>query len=396
MPSSDGGGDASKWDPPKGVVNENGTFMLYTTDILVLMKYIWSGCLLATTRDEYALRMSFDWADVNSDVSNEINKMLSTYTEVKSHTTGFREQTYKEMVGLADKIYDFATTAGGESDDSYYVTMMKYLKEYYEELNGQKRKDKLDELKEAIVYFIKAQTAVIDTLLQLSTKVKKELSDFEATTRDDQQNLMGHRQALGKLLDGDKGEIKKLQNEIYNKTQELKEDQKEYDKDCTIRNTAPSYMWVFPWGTIAGATVIGVYTDKINKLREKMNEIKDLINNDNAKLQADIRLSADIKRMEMDLSKLISLINPAIKTIEKLEGCWEKVSGDLGGLEKLVSSQDVDNIPPWLVEKPMQKKIMHKWNDLAKYGEDNESAPFPMWQTSDFFEQWIGIARLRT
>ncbi|EEP78884.1 predicted protein [Uncinocarpus reesii 1704] len=344
-----------KWDPPTGVVDDNGTFLLQTVDMLRLMKFIWSGCLLPTTRAQYALRLSFDWSDINSDVSNEIDKMLSTYKEVYNHTSNFRDHTYSNMVDLADSVYNIATTAGGKKDDSYYKAMMKYVKEYYEELNGQKRPDKLKELKDGILYLIKAMTTMIDGLLTSSKQVKQDLIDFEKTSKIDETNLIAHNTALGKLLEGDNGEIKKLQREILDKREELKTDQSEYDRGN------------FPIGTIAGATVIGVYTDKINKLRKQMNDIQDLIDSDEAKVQADKRLAADIGGMQKDITGLISMINPAMKTIEKLEGCWQKISGDLSGLETLISQQDTDNIAPWLAEKPMQKKVLHKWNALAKY-----------------------------
>lgn len=56
-----------------------------------------------------------------------------------------------------------------------------------------------------------------------------------------------------------------------------------------------------------------------------------------------------------------------METIEKLEGAWETIYGDLQGIHELVENQ-TGNIPALLLEEKKLKKIVNQWNELAGFG----------------------------
>jgi len=64
-----------------GQTKEKEVFTLSHPDILSLMRYVWGGCYLPATRDEYIRRMDIDQEAVGT-VSNEIDLMTAAYKDV--------------------------------------------------------------------------------------------------------------------------------------------------------------------------------------------------------------------------------------------------------------------------------------------------------------------------
>jgi hypothetical protein len=63
---------------------------------------------------------------------------------------------------------------------------------------------------------------------------------------------------------------------------------------------------------------------------------------------------------------LINLIDPAIKTLQKLETVWQTVKDDLDGLNEKAST--TGEIPGITMEKIKVKSMIKSWNTLATDG----------------------------
>jgi hypothetical protein len=72
------------------------------------------------------------------------------------------------------------------------------------------------------------------------------------------------------------------------------------------------------------------------------------------------------------VDNLVDLFGPAIATLEKLQGAWEKMGSDLQALNTLFSEQGV-TIPPMLLEQLQLNQIVEQWNTLKNYGMFNPS-----------------------
>ncbi|KAL1999676.1 hypothetical protein VTN02DRAFT_4189 [Thermoascus thermophilus] len=362
--------DETVWYP-QGMYNEDGTFILSTADMAALNRYVWRGRLLPTDRDEYTKSLGIsDGGEISNDVWKAADDLLATYKDVKGTTTEFHDTTWPRIVGLSDTIYNYATSAGGKSESSYYANMLAWVGQYNEELNKDKPDEQvLTELKQSVLTLTKQQITQIDKLQQNSNKAKKDLEAFDALCRQHQKDLASSQKTLQNLLEGDQGEIAELRKKIAENTKAVQDKQKEYDHDRLVAQTTPAYVWVFPIGTIAAAAVAAQYTQMADALEREIESLKALINQENAKLQADIRLEADINGMTADIGGLLSTIGPAIVTLGKLEGAWETMSGDLQGLHDLLSNQEGQEIPPLRLERVQLDNIVEHWNTLADYAD---------------------------
>ncbi|KAI1661145.1 hypothetical protein F4813DRAFT_385681 [Daldinia decipiens] len=67
--------------------------------------------------------------------------------------------------------------------------------------------------------------------------------------------------------------------------------------------------------------------------------------------------------LKTSIQELVACIQPAVNTLEKIQGAWSAMSGDLQGLHDLFEN-NLNNIPPLALEELQLKKIVEYWNQL--------------------------------
>ena len=66
------------------------------------------------------------------------------------------------------------------------------------------------------------------------------------------------------------------------------------------------------------------------------------------------------------MDNILSLIEPAIQTIEKMMGIWQAIADDLKNLQDMVNTNVREAIA--LVADIVEAKVLAKWNDLKDAG----------------------------
>ena len=174
--------------------------------------------------------------------------------EVKSHTSGFRTNTYPDIVGLADKVYNFATTAGGRGRGSYYKLMLDSMSKLNEAV-GERPKDeaKIKKLGDGVLWLVKKQQSAIDELIAASKKLQSTLHTFVGTCKQDEQHLIDAQKGVKNAIsgpDGAGGHMRKIQDEIDSLCDELSDEQGEYDWGTPQSPHIPKFSMCFADVTI--------------------------------------------------------------------------------------------------------------------------------------------------
>jgi hypothetical protein len=122
-------------------------------------------------------------------------------------------------------------------------------------------------------------------------------------------------------------------------------DQAEYRQDVIIASTTPTYVWIFPEGTIAAAIVAGIYG---HKAVEKLDDIKtdqDNIDRLTADLAADANLINAINMATSGIDGISTALAAALPVVQKIQGIWQGISDDIASIASLINT-DIRQVPP--------------------------------------------------
>ncbi|KAF7899253.1 uncharacterized protein EAF01_008466 [Botrytis porri] len=349
---------------PKGLIDDKGNYALSQGDISNLLKYIWTGALLSTSKEEYLLHTGIN-ADEYDHLREYIDPLLVVYTACKGHCVTFKDVTYRKVVDLSNAVYSYAGKAGGRFAGSYYANIISNTIIVFNEL--EKDYDDQDQTliknsKSIVDSLVKAQLKSITKLQDDANKVVQDLRDFETLAKADQLALTARNKIITDKLTGEGGDIQRLQDDIKTKTKDISDDQDEYEQDIVIAATSATYAWAIPVGPIIAAVIIGVYTDRAIKMKAKIDALRDLLTDDQDQLKADRQLVADLTLIQTDLQNVINQIGPAITTIQKMIGTWGAIATDLEDINTAVKEDSPEVMPD--LQTITQESILSQWNDL--------------------------------
>ena len=80
--SDSGDPQVDKWSPHH-LTDGNGNFILNNDNMKALLRYVWTGCLLATTRTDFTTKLGIDMGDITPAVWPDIDALLQQYKLVR-------------------------------------------------------------------------------------------------------------------------------------------------------------------------------------------------------------------------------------------------------------------------------------------------------------------------
>ncbi|KAL1754060.1 hypothetical protein FB107DRAFT_216552 [Schizophyllum commune] len=350
---------------PKGLLNSDNNYILQHDDVVYLHKYVWGGVLLPTTESAYRSRLHVS-NDVFAKLSGVIRPLVQTYAKTKEHCQVFKDTTYPSIVSITSEVYSYAQNAGGSSRDSYYGKLpflsLAYIFQCIRKLANVTSKEEEAKLRKTINELVDMQVVNIDKIRTKSQAVVDDLRAFDNNTREDQIALQARSSDVRKKLKDEVGSLDDLETKLGDYRKELKDDIDEYEHDKTVACTTPAYAWLGLIGIISAATVAGIYGDKAAKMAARIDEVNKLISDYEQKIEDEVRVVADLGAIDRHVDNILSLVEPAIQTVEKMMGIWQAIADDLKNLKDMVDT-DVRNAAA-VVADIVEAKVLAKWNEL--------------------------------
>ena len=96
--------------------------------------------------------------------------------------------------------------------------------------------------------------------------------------------------------------------------------------------------------------------------------------------------------MQRHVDNILSLVEPAIQTVEKMMGIWQAIADDLRNLKDMVDT-DVRKAAA-VVADIVEAKVLAKWNDLKEAGASSISQACTRANADQSF-QWTSTGRRR-
>ncbi|TGO09625.1 hypothetical protein BTUL_0159g00100 [Botrytis tulipae] len=348
--------------------DDERAFIFNSSDMKALNRFLGTGRLLPTTRNEYLRSLGILTTDpLSTDLANEVDSLVSTYTKIKSDSVYFRDHTWRRIVDMAAQIRIYATISGGTEETSYTVLMLKWIGDFHDE-NNKPNPDqaKLKELKEGIQWVVNEELRVIKQLQAGAEQALAGLEGFHGQCEQHESRIRVNATSLEAQLVREGNDIASMQKKIDAAQAELEEYQARIDGKNKVLTDAPKYMWVWPIGTFIGVGLVQAAKNEINGMTKAMEQVQAVMDEYEAKQKTASRLELNIRFVNGQVNNLTGEIRPAMRTLELLQGAWKSMVTDLETIKQLIDN-DTENIPPMILARPQMQKIVNEWNELRDF-----------------------------
>ncbi|KAF7891948.1 hypothetical protein EAF00_008250 [Botryotinia globosa] len=348
--------------------DDERAFIFNSSDMKALNRFLGTGRLLPTTRNEYLRSLGILTTDpLSTDLANEVDSLVSTYAKIRSDSVYFRDHTWRRIVDMAAQIRIYATMSGGTEETSYTVLMLKWIGDFHDE-NNKPNPDqaKLKELREGIQWVVNEELRVIKQLQAGAEQALAGLEGFHGQCEQHESRIRVNATSLEAQLVREGNDIASMQKKIDAAQAELEEYQARIDGKNKVLTDAPKYMWVWPIGTFIGVGLVQAAKNEIRGMREAMEQIQAVMDEYETKQKTASRLELNIRFVNGQVNNLTGEIRPAMRTLELLQGAWKSMVTDLETIKQLIDN-DTENIPPMILARPQMQKIIHEWNELRDF-----------------------------
>lgn len=321
---------------PRDLLNTNNRdaspFLLSLPEWVLVQAYVNDALALPTTTDDLKGQLG---SGAPSDLS-QFDALIDCYGGIKTHCTTWKDTTFPKTVSLASDIVNYAQKA-----PTYYGAINKQAEILACNPRDKEAKKRLTAILENLQKDARDRAAA-------AAAVKEEIVAFANDTKDDQTKLQGVDGQSG--ISGDlrkkygesSDDIKALTQEIQDLARQIKVAQDQYAHDVTVAATSPTYVWLFPFGTIAAAVVAGIYGDRAVKDLDRIHAQQRSLNDKSAQLAAASNLLSALDLAQRGVEGITAKLNAALPVIQKIHGVWSAISDDLDNIVKHIESDIVD------------------------------------------------------
>lgn len=121
----------------------------------------------------------------------------------------------------------------------------------------------------------------------------------------------------------------KVKGSLANLQEMMDASKEEYDQDVIIASTSPTYVWVFPWGTLAAVVVAGVYGDRAVKALDKYDQQRKRYEAMDEALQIAVKTNEVAITAQTGISKAKTYTDFAVEQIDVVQQAWEGLAKSL-------------------------------------------------------------------
>lgn len=338
----------------KASVTGGPAFALSATEWYAIQTYVANALALPTTETTFKTFLG----NGAPDDLTPFKPLISAYSTINEHVNVWQNDTFPSSVSLASDILNYAKQAA-----VYYNPILPLAQKLTQNPDDKESKDAL-----------KAILAVLSNSASENQKKAKAVADkiknFAVQTKADQVVLNGSdgKGGLQKKYKDDYGStsalVKQLNEEIAAQKIVLDAANAEYDYDKVVAATTPTYVWVWPFGTIAAGIVAGIYGDKAVKALQRARAAQEQINTMSAKVASNALLIINITTSSSSISDILGKIEAALPVIQKIQGVWGAISDDLDNIVKTIDT-NIGEALPIIMNLGVQTAI-NEWKDVGE------------------------------
>jgi hypothetical protein len=331
-------------------------FVLASADWLAIQRYVTAALALPVTDDAITSYFVLGTGDSPTNYQD----ILTAFQAMAAHCGTFKQSTFPASVALATDIVDYDRNVS-----VYYAALENLLPQL-------QAASPSDQVKQEFKAILDQRALEAAGYRDKATAVAKALGDFATETEQDGDTISTLVTSYNTKLGATSTDRQQLEQSIATWTDTLNQAQAQYDHDVIVSATTPAYAWVglpfFPVGLIAAAIVAGIYGSAAVKAQNEIKAARGQIAALQQQVQRDITITASLKAAETAMGTIQASLKAALPIIQKIEGVWDALAGDLSNLGDLIVN-DIENALPILMDLGIQA-AMKQWDAVAAEAND--------------------------
>lgn len=309
------------------------TLSLAAANFAAVQRYVIFGLQLPSS--EVAFRQSMVMPE--PEPIGEFTDLRDAYFGIHEHVTRWHVDTFPTLVDLAGDIVHYAGRVR-----VYYKPLMAALEQLQKNPENAKAKKKFNDVCSVLVN-------AVNGFKERANASARAIREFLVQSTGDKATVDALSTKYEKRFGSQSDEIVKLKKDIDAARQALDSWTDDYEQAVAIAATTPTYVWVFPFGTVAASVVAGVYTDRALDALKQMKAVQAKIDRLNAALQRATQVMMWLGIANDGLGNLCQRLTAAIPVIQEMAGTWGSIASDLENLQQIVA-KDVSLIGETAIE----------------------------------------------
>ncbi|KAL1691140.1 hypothetical protein GGG16DRAFT_54377 [Schizophyllum commune] len=345
---------------PGRLIDKNGNYVLQQAEIYSVLQYAWAASLLPVTAAAFQerLKVSSDTIKKLED-ADALENLVARYATIQERSESFKDVTYNHVVMIADKVREYARTAGGSVEESHYANFLECVRSIESSTDDKEKQD----LKEFVNEAINGRVKDVKELQQIVQEVSEDLKEFQEKSGKDFEALQGFHDAASAALKADEGDLADIKKNLADDRAALKEQHASELHDKIVACTPLAYAWVPGLGIVATSVLAGMSGTAATKLASTVDKTKADIANKEGKVTDEARLVGDMASIDADLTSLISAIDSAVAALMDMKQILASTADGLTAFLKLVNDDFAKAVE--IVNGIEDAKLVGKWDDLV-------------------------------
>ena len=292
---------------------------------------IYATCCLRLPNTAGALQATLDLTPSQAAGFSWFNAMYEAYDILDKAGKFFFSDVFDKMTSLGNGLKSYATDVAGQ--DSTFTLISSLVKP----TDGSKADpeaalDILSDLKTTAANNATLAGQIKTNLATYKTKLVNAQSSM-TSVKTDVDNDDKTSEATIKKLSGDEN----VMGSIAQLRAMLDTDKAEYKHDVIVASTSVTYAWVFPFGTIAAATVAGIYGKRAVDMKDTIDKLEAQISSAEHELQVAVATQNTVTLAEDSLNSTINHTNIAIDKVTQVQNSWSDMATGLSYISDKVS-----------------------------------------------------------
>lgn len=314
---------------------DSSLFAMSTAEWLEIQLYVEKGIALPDTAEKLMKKLRLP----SSTDLRPYADMFAIYHDINAHVLGWKNNIFPESVNLAKDVHSYSLSVG-----SLYEPIIHWADILVDNPSDNKAKIQL-------LHVMTTLSRTVRAYQLRCGRVAGQIQAFANQTLQDRIHLSGsdgrsglHHIYKNRFNDAASivDNIKRVLDEDYQLIRKLT---KEYNYFTAEAAKTASYVWIWPFGTIAAGIKAGEYgkkaSDAWNRIKKKEQEVENFSSDLYQKTQTLSILDA----LLYETTNITAPLSRGLSIIQSMEGSWKAIADDFDALATIVERNIIEALP---------------------------------------------------